>query len=84
VANSPASSGTAIAAVNESNHLRVYTQDYEGGIRESVYEGGWSDGTPNNVIARGKIGSPVAACSKALVEVGQSLSCCIILGNAEL
>ena len=61
--------GTAIAAVNNTNHLRVYTQDVFGNIRESVYESGWANGTINNVIAQGKIGSPLAATSKALNEV---------------
>jgi hypothetical protein len=61
--------GTGIAAVNESNHLRVYTQDCQGGIRESMYEGKWSNGTIKNVIVQDKIGSALAACSKALNEV---------------
>jgi hypothetical protein len=61
--------GTGIAAVNNGSHLRVYTQDYQGGIRESMYEGKWSNGTIKNVIVQGKIGSPLAACSKALDEV---------------
>ncbi len=62
--------GSAIAAVNSGDHLRVYTQDVQGNIRESSYEGKWSNGTIKNVIAKGKIGSPIAACSKALNEVG--------------
>jgi hypothetical protein len=70
VANISASPGTGVAAVNQSSDLRVYTQDYQGGIRESMYEGKWSGGTPNNVIVQGKIGSPLCACSKALEEVG--------------
>jgi len=67
--NPSAFPGTGIAAVNESSHLRVYTQDVQGGIRESTYEGKWANGTPENVIVRGKIGSPIAGCSKALEEV---------------
>lgn len=61
--------GTGIAAVNNGSHLRVYTQDCQGGIRESMYEGKWSNGTIKNVIVQGKIFSPLAACSKALDEV---------------
>lgn len=63
------SPGTGVTAVNNGSHLRVYTQDYQGGIRESMYEGKWSKGTIKDVIVQGKIGSPLAACSKALDEV---------------
>jgi hypothetical protein len=73
VADISASLGTGIAAVNETNHLRVYTQDCQGGIRESIYEGKWSNG--KNVIVQGKIGSPLAACSQGLEEVGLSIFC---------
>jgi hypothetical protein len=69
LADYAASPGTGIAAVNNGSHLRVYTQDCQGGIRESMYEGKWSNGTDKNVIARGKTYSPLAACSKALDEV---------------
>jgi hypothetical protein len=50
--------GTAIGAVNNSNSLRVYTQDKSGGIRESIYENGWESG---RLIANCKLGSPIAA-----------------------
>jgi hypothetical protein len=55
--------------VNSTSHLRVYTTDVFGNIRESLYENGWANGTINNVIAQGKIGSPIAATSKELNEV---------------
>jgi hypothetical protein len=84
MANPSAFPGTSIAAVNESSRLRVYTQDVQGGIRESMYEGKWSNGTPKNVIVQGKVGSPIAGCSKALEEVGQSSFCYIVLGKAKL
>lgn len=61
--------GSAIAAVNSTDHLRVYFQDVQGNIRESLYESGWANGTINNVIATGKIGSPIAATSKELNAV---------------
>lgn len=83
MANPPASQGTCIGAVNDSSHLRVYTQDCQGGIRESVYEGKWSNGTIENVIVQGKIGSPVAACSKGLDEVGITVSIFTLAGKAE-
>jgi len=62
---------TSIAAVNSTSHLRVYSQDVHGGIRESIYEGGWSGGT--NVLVTGKTASPIAATSKALANVSTSL-----------
>jgi len=60
---------TPIAAVNSTNHLRVYTMDVSGAIRESQYEGQWTGGQPDNVIARAKIYSPVAATSKELTNI---------------
>lgn len=84
MANPSSSPGTGIAAVNESSHLRVYTQDVQGGIRESMYEGKWSNGTPKNVIVQGKIGSPLAACSKALEEVRSNLLYDTVLAKAKL
>lgn len=65
--------GTAIGAVNNADHLRVYTQDVLGNIRESLFEGGWVNGTSKNVIAQGKLGSPLAATSKALNEVSWAM-----------
>jgi hypothetical protein len=61
--------GTGIAAVNSTNRLRVYFQDVYGSIRESLYEGGWGNGTEKNVIGKAKLGSPVAATSKELTNV---------------
>ncbi|KFZ08258.1 hypothetical protein V501_06037 [Pseudogymnoascus sp. VKM F-4519 (FW-2642)] len=43
---------TAIAAVNNNDHLRVYTQDTNGGVRESLYEGKWQNGNAGNTIIR--------------------------------
>ncbi|GIJ91920.1 hypothetical protein Asppvi_010895 [Aspergillus pseudoviridinutans] len=59
-------SGTGIGAVNDSYHLRVYTQDISGGIRESICENGWSSG---RLIAYCKLGSPIAATSLALDSI---------------
>ncbi|OBT75607.1 hypothetical protein VF21_05826 [Pseudogymnoascus sp. 05NY08] len=50
---------TAIAAVNNNDHLRVYTQDTNGGIRESLYEGKWQNGNAGNTIVTAKLGSPI-------------------------
>jgi hypothetical protein len=41
--------------------LRVYTQDLEGGIRESRWNKGWSGGDQRDVIVRAKPNSPIAA-----------------------
>ncbi|OBT95410.2 hypothetical protein VE01_05238 [Pseudogymnoascus verrucosus] len=60
---------TAIAAVNNNDHLRVYTQDTNGGIRESLYEGKWQNGNAGNTIVTAKLGSPIAATSKELKEI---------------
>ncbi|KFY89265.1 hypothetical protein V498_06476 [Pseudogymnoascus sp. VKM F-4517 (FW-2822)] len=43
---------TAIAAVNNNDHLRIYTQDTNGGVRESLYEGKWQNGNSSNTIIR--------------------------------
>ncbi|KAL5323176.1 hypothetical protein ACEPPN_007706 [Leptodophora sp. 'Broadleaf-Isolate-01'] len=58
---------TAIAAVNSADHLRVYSQDVLGGIRESSYEGGWSGGV--NVLSTAKRDSPMAAAFKGLEKI---------------
>ncbi|KAB8224567.1 fucose-specific lectin [Aspergillus novoparasiticus] len=60
---------TGIAAVNSTNHLRVYFQDSHGSIRESLYESGWANGTAKNVIAKAKLGTPLAATSKELKNI---------------
>jgi hypothetical protein len=52
---------TSLAAVRKEAHLRIYQTDVNGGIREVQYEGKWMGGEPRNVIATGKIGTPVAA-----------------------
>ncbi|KAH7369680.1 fucose-specific lectin [Rhexocercosporidium sp. MPI-PUGE-AT-0058] len=58
---------TAIAAVNSTNHLRVYSQDVLGGIRESSYEDGWTGGV--NVLSTAKRNSPIAAAFKGLEKI---------------
>jgi len=60
---------TALAAVRKDAHLRVYVTDVDGGIREVLYEGGWSGGTTQQRLAQGKIGTPVAATSLALDHI---------------
>jgi len=60
---------SAIAAVNSNDHLRVYSQDVYGNIRESLFESGWANGTIKNVIAQSKLDSPLAATSKDLQEI---------------
>lgn len=55
--------------MNSSSHLRVYTQDVFGKVRESVYEGGWSNGTSKNAIATAKLNSPIAATSSQLRSI---------------
>lgn len=52
---------TAVAAVRRGSSIRVYMTAVDGGIREAQYEGNWTGGTSRNVIATGKIGTPVAA-----------------------
>lgn len=56
----------SVAAINKGSSIRVYESDVFGGIREAMYEGKWTGGSSRNVIARGKIGSPVAATSLGL------------------
>ncbi|EFY94816.1 fungal fucose-specific lectin [Metarhizium robertsii] len=56
----------SVAAINKGSSIRVYESDVFGGIREAMYEGKWTGGGSRNVIARGKIGSPVAATSLGL------------------
>ncbi|KAH6661856.1 fucose-specific lectin [Halenospora varia] len=58
---------TALAAVNDQAHLRVYSQDVHGGIRESRHEGGWSGGDKPLVVAR--LDTPIAATSKGLTNI---------------
>jgi hypothetical protein len=70
--------GTDIAAVNSTNHLRVYFQDTHGSIRESLYEDRWANGTEKNVIGKAKLYSPVAATSKELNNVCFDLSYAVL------
>nr|6TRV_AAA Chain AAA, Uncharacterized protein [Scedosporium apiospermum]6TRV_BBB Chain BBB, Uncharacterized protein [Scedosporium apiospermum] len=52
-----------IAAIRNNSSLRVYEAALDGGVREAQYEGRWAGGKPDNVIATGKIGTPIAATS---------------------
>lgn len=56
--------GTSIAATSwikdGTLQLRVFTQDVEGGIRESRWNKGWSGGTSKDVIVKAKPNSPIA------------------------
>ncbi len=60
---------TALAAVNQDSHLRIYETTVDGAIREVQFEGSWTGGTSSNVIATGKIGTPVAATSLGLDHI---------------
>ncbi|KAL2019414.1 hypothetical protein VTK56DRAFT_9705 [Thermocarpiscus australiensis] len=60
---------TGLAAVNSGSHLRVYETAVDGGIREALYEGAWTGGTSNNVIAYGKVGTALAATSLGLEHI---------------
>ncbi|KAK1753756.1 fucose-specific lectin [Echria macrotheca] len=60
---------SAVAAVRKDSHLRVYETAVDGGIREAQFEGSWTGGTARNVIATGKIGTPVAATSLGLEHI---------------
>ena len=58
--------GSSIAAtswiIDDQPHLRVYTQDFNGGIRESRSdEGKWTGGTSKDVIVKAKPYSSIAA-----------------------
>ncbi|KAL5349843.1 hypothetical protein ACLOAV_004877 [Pseudogymnoascus australis] len=57
---------TAIVAVNNNDHVRIYTQDTKGGVRESLYENEWQNDNGGNTIVTVKPGSPIAATSKEL------------------
>ncbi|KAL2847869.1 fucose-specific lectin [Aspergillus pseudoustus] len=59
--------GTAIAAVNKDDKIRVFWQSQTGRIEESVYDGGWkSGGSYNSPSYTAKLGSPLAACTRDL------------------
>jgi len=60
---------TAVAAVAKDTHIRVYETAVDGGIREAQHDNTWTGGTANNIIATGKIGTPVAATSLALDHI---------------
>lgn len=59
----------ALAAVRKDSSLRVYQAAVDGGVREAQYEGHWTGGTAQNVIATGKIGTPIAATSIGLQNI---------------
>jgi len=56
--------GTSIAAtswlIGGAPHLRVYTQDLDGNIRESRWDGSWLGGTNKEIIAKAKPYSALA------------------------
>jgi len=59
---------TAIAVTswtdaNKNIHIRVYTQDLNGGIRESRWDGKWTGGTAQDVIGQAKPTTSLAALS---------------------
>ncbi|RDA88242.1 hypothetical protein CP532_0348 [Ophiocordyceps camponoti-leonardi (nom. inval.)] len=54
---------TSLAAVSKGSSIRVYALDVNGGVREIQYDGKWTGGTSSNVLAKGRIGSPLAAAS---------------------
>ncbi|KAL2812142.1 fungal fucose-specific lectin [Aspergillus cavernicola] len=60
----------AIAAVNFSHNIRIYSQDTSGGIREVACDNGnWSDGSEREVISYGILGSPIAAICKNMIHI---------------
>jgi hypothetical protein len=58
-----------LAAVNSGPHLRIYESAVDGGIRETQYDSTWTGGTASNVIATGKIYSPISATSVGLDHI---------------
>ncbi|KFZ23845.1 hypothetical protein V502_01676 [Pseudogymnoascus sp. VKM F-4520 (FW-2644)] len=57
-------SGSSIAAVNNLADRRVYSQDTNFGIRESIFTNGtWSGGDDESIIGIAKQNSPIAACN---------------------
>jgi hypothetical protein len=61
--------GASVAAVRKDNSLRVYESDVNGNIRECQYENEWTGGTSSNIIASGRINTPVAACNLGLETI---------------
>ena len=56
--------GTAIAVTNAGDNVRVYAQDTDLNIRQSVFQDGvWSGGNTSDVVVVAKQRSPLAACS---------------------
>lgn len=53
---------TATACIAFGNvHLRVYFQDNEGWVRESLWDGSWTGGTVNNRLFQAKPNTPLSA-----------------------
>jgi len=77
--------GTAIAAsafygTDGAPRVRLYSQDLNGGIRESQwYNNTWGGGTSNNVIVNAKLYSPIAAVSLLNLKVG-----CFIIPSIDI
>ncbi|PFH63384.1 hypothetical protein XA68_12348 [Ophiocordyceps unilateralis] len=61
--------GTSLAAVNKGSSIRVYEVDVYGGVRETQYEDKWTGGKSSNVLAKGRIGTPLAATSLGLDHI---------------
>jgi len=59
--------GSALAGVNQTNELRIYSQDVLGGIRESIYEKGWSGGAKS--LTSSKLGSALATANRGLQHI---------------
>jgi len=60
---------TALAAVRKDSSIRVYMTAVDGGVREVQYDETWTGGTSGNVIANGKIGTPVAATNQGFDRI---------------
>jgi hypothetical protein len=57
---------SSLAAVHKDSSFRLYATATDGGIHEARYDGSWTGGSSNDVIATGKLGSPVAAAAIGL------------------
>lgn len=61
--------GTAVAAVNKDDKIRVFWQAQNGDIQESVCDGGWKYAPSGTPAGGKKLGTPIAACSEDLNRV---------------
>ncbi|KAL2128753.1 hypothetical protein VTI74DRAFT_8688 [Chaetomium olivicolor] len=60
---------TPLAAVANGAHIRVYQLAVDGGVRETLYEGGWTGGQAENTIGTVRLNSPLAATALALDHI---------------